>query len=220
MSYSIVPIAAFRQLTESREVLALDTRPSIAFIDGFIPLSLNVPLEAEEAREVINVFAPETPVIIICESDHIEESIQFVKKLGYPFIQGILEGGFSEWKQTGEVIDLMITVEADELAMDIPHDDNLLIIDVRTPVEYAESHIEDAQSLPLLDLHDPAGIAILPENANLYLHCSNTIRSIIAAGIFKQHGLHNLRIVSSHWNDLKNTPGIKLEKKTAVSSEN
>lgn len=220
MIYPIIPVAAFMQLTESRKVLALDTRPTNDYVDGFIPLSLNVPLQSEEARELVNVFAPETPVIIICDQDKIQESIAYVKNLGYPFIEGTLEGGFAGWQKAENPIDLMITVEADELAMDIPHDENLLIIDVRTAVEFAEGHIEDAQSLPLMDLHDPAGIALLPENANLYFHCTNMVRSNLAAGIFKQHGLHNLRVISSSWDDLKNTSGIVMEKKKAVANKN
>jgi len=211
MSYSFIPVSAFKLKTESREVLALDTRSASYFAEGFVPLSLNVPLNTEESQEIINVFGPQQPVIIICESDKIEESIQFIKKLGYPFIEGFLKDGFLGWKNAGENIDLLITIEADELAMDIPHDDNLIVLDVRTPVEYAEGHIEDAQSLPLMSMSDPAGIALLPENANLYLHCSNMVRSMIAAGIFKQHGLHNVRVVNSLWTEIKNTPGIKIE---------
>ncbi len=220
MSYSFIPITAFKQKTESREVLALDTRSFLDFSEGFVPLSLNVPLDKEESQEIINVFGPEQPVIIISDPDKMEESAQFIKKLGYLFIEGFLKDGFSGWKKAGENIDLVITVEPDELAMDIPHDENLLLLDVRTLVEYAESHLEEAQSLPLMEMGDPAGIAILPENANLYFYCSNTVRSMVAAGIFKQHGLHNIRVVNSSYETLIEEQGIEIEKKQSVPDDN
>jgi hypothetical protein len=37
------------------------------------------------------------------------------------------DGGFPSWKKIGEPIDLIVGVEHDELAMDIPFDEKLVV---------------------------------------------------------------------------------------------
>ena len=59
--------------------------------------------------------------------------------------------------------------------MDIPFDENLLVIDVRRETEFADGHMKDAVNIPLQDLADPGSMAILEERFNLYV--------IAAAGI-------------------------------------
>ena len=50
---------------------------------------------------------------------------------------------------------MIIDVEADELMMDIPHDKNLVVVDVRRETEFADGHLKDAVNLPLNDMNDP-----------------------------------------------------------------
>jgi hypothetical protein len=59
---------------------------------------------------------------------------------------------------------------------------------------------------------DPAGIAMLPESANLYLYGADETRGIIAASVLKSHGIHELRVVSGTWETIRNTQGIDIEK--------
>jgi hypothetical protein len=69
-----------------------------------------------------------------------KESVIRLARVGFDKISGCLQGGFDNWKKQ-EKIDLIINVEPDELAMDIPFDVNLVVIDVRKPNEFAEGHI-------------------------------------------------------------------------------
>jgi rhodanese-related sulfurtransferase len=108
--------------------------------------------------------------------------------------------------------DLIITIDPDELAMDLPFDDKLILIDVRSAIEYAGGHIAGAKHFPLEDLNDPANIALIPEDGNLYLYCSDGMRSMLAASVFKKHGLHNLRVIDAIWSNIKATPGLSVEK--------
>ena len=78
-----------------------------------------------------------------------EETIVRLARVGFDNVEGYLEGGFEAWKNAGETIDIIIEVDADELAMDIPYDDNLMVLDVRNENEFAEGHVKDAMNLPL-----------------------------------------------------------------------
>jgi rhodanese-related sulfurtransferase len=131
-------------------------------------------------------------------------------------MKGYLEGGFATWQQAGEPIDIIIDVEADELAMDIPFDSNLVVLDVRRETEFADGHVKGAINLPLNALADPGSMADLEERYNIYVHCGGGYRSIIAASLLKRQGIHNLRNVSGGWSKIKDQKGIEIEKEKTV----
>jgi len=145
-----------------------------------------------------------------------KETIIRLARVGFSTVQGYLEGGYAAWKNAGEAIDMIIDVEADELMMDIPHDKNLLVVDVRRPAEFADGHLKDALNLPLNDLTDPAMIANLEEDQNLYVHCAGGYRSIIAASLLKRQGIHNLRNVTGGWGKIKEQERAEIIKETSV----
>ena len=107
---------------------------------------------------------------------------------------------------------MIINIDAGELAMDIPYDKNLLVVDVRHPVEYAEGHIQDALNIPLADMKDPGMIAHLGERDNLYLHSALGSRSVTAASLLKIQGYNNLRNITGGWESIKHTKGIAVVK--------
>ena len=106
---------------------------------------------------------------------------------------------------------MIIDVEADELAMDIPHDPNLCIVDVRRETEFGNGHIKGAINLPLHEITDPAQLANFEDSQNLYIHCAGGYRSVISASIFKKQGLHNLRNVLGGWEKIAQQQNIVKE---------
>jgi rhodanese-related sulfurtransferase len=144
-----------------------------------------------------------------------EETIIRMARVGFDKIEGYLKGGFDAWKNAGEKFDLIIDIEVDELAMDIKHDPNLVILDVRKEVEYGDGHIKNALNLPLSDMTDVAQIANFEDEQNLYLHCAGGYRSVIAASLMKRQGYHNLRNVLGGWNKIKEE-NIETEKDASV----
>jgi len=111
---------------------------------------------------------------------------------------------------------MIIDVEADELAMDIPFDNNLVVVDVRKENEFAEGHVKDAINLPLNEMTDVAQIARFEENQNIYIHSENGYRSLIAASILKKQGYQNLRNILGGWAKIKDQKNIKIEKEASV----
>ena len=96
-------------------------------------------------------------------------------------------------------IDLLVTVEPDELIMDLPFDEHLVILDVRKAIEFDEGHMDDAENLPLDAMKDPGSMAMINETDNLYVHCAGGYRSIIACSLLKRQGIHNVRNVLGGW---------------------
>jgi hydroxyacylglutathione hydrolase len=137
-------------------------------------------------------------------------------RVGFSKIDGYLKGGFDAWQKAGEKIDMIISVEADELAMDIPHDPNLQVVDVRKEIEFADGHVKNGINMPLADMTDVALIAGFEDNQNLYLHCAGGYRSLIACSLLKKQGLHNLRNITGGWAKIKKESRIKIEKDASV----
>ncbi len=196
--------------------IVLDTRNSIEFTVGFIPGSVSIGLDGKFEEWAGNVLNVQQPVLLITESGKEEESITRLSRVGFEKVEGYLNGGFEEWRNSGEAIDLIIDIEVDELAMDLPFDDNLIVVDVRTPYEFAEGHVKDSTNIPLKDLTDLAQIASLEEDQNIYLHSGNGYSSVIAASLLKRQGYHNLRNVLGGWNKIKEKENIPTEKSGEV----
>ncbi|MBL7694767.1 MAG: MBL fold metallo-hydrolase [Ferruginibacter sp.] len=200
----------------AQDVLVLDTRPATVFTKGFVPGSIFIGLEGRFAEWAGSLLPFDKPMILVTEPGKEEESVVRLSRVGFDKMQGFLQGGFEAWQAAGEAVDMIIDVEADELAMDIPHDPNLLVVDVRRETEYADGHIKNAQLLPLNEMNDLVNLAQFEEKQNLYVHCAGGYRSVIAASLLKRQGVHNLRNVLGGWGKIRLQENIVFEKETSV----
>ena len=199
------------------DVTIIDTRPANIFVEGFVPGSIFIGLEGRFAEWAGSLLSFDKPLLLITEPGKEEETVVRLARVGFSKFEGYLKGSFEAWKKAKEEIDIIIDIEADELAMDIPFDPNLRIIDVRRETEFAQGHIKDAFNLPLEDMVDIVKLeATFTEENNLYIHCNSGYRSVIAASIAKQQGIHNLRNITSGWQKIKEVKAIKVIKDASV----
>jgi len=204
------------KLKIAENILILDTRNISEFPKGFVPDSLYIGLDGRFAEWAGSLLPFDKPIILVTDVGKEDETIVRLARVGIDKVEGYLEGGFEAWKKAGEKIDLIIEIDPDELAMDIPFDQNLVIADVRKENEFAEGHVKNAINLPLNEMMDPAQIAQLEENQNIYVHCGSGYRSLIAASILKKHGYHNIRNIIGGWTSIKEQSNIKIEKEASV----
>ncbi|HEY4877129.1 MAG TPA: MBL fold metallo-hydrolase [Puia sp.] len=209
-------IKEFKTLMRRDDVILLDTRESTVFADGFIQGAISIGLDGRFAEWAGSLLPFDKSIILVTEEGKEKESVVRLARVGFDKMEGYLKGGFEAWKNSDEIFDLIINVEADELAMDIPFDEHLVIIDVRREPEFADGHIKNAFNIPLNEMNDMARIATLEEHQNLYVHCGGGYRSIIAASLFKRQGIHNLRNISGGWDKIKEQKGIEIEKEKSV----
>jgi hydroxyacylglutathione hydrolase len=207
---------AFKSWIATEEAILLDTRQSDLFINGFVPGSISIGLDGRFAEWAGSILPFTKPIVLVTAPGEEKESVIRLARVGFDKVKGYLQGGFEAWQQAGEPIDMIIDVEADELAMDIPFDENLVIVDVRRETEFADGHVKDAINLPLQELTDPGNMAQFEEHHNLYIHCGGGYRSIIAASLLKRQGIHNLRNVSGGWGMIKDQKGIEVVKEKSV----
>jgi glyoxylase-like metal-dependent hydrolase (beta-lactamase superfamily II)/rhodanese-related sulfurtransferase len=208
-------VAEFKQQMDEETIL-LDTRPAASFTEGFIPGSISIGLEGKFAEWAGSLLPFDKPFLIITEPGKERETLVRLARVGFSKIKGYLAGGLEAWQQAGESTDMIINVEVDELAMDLPYDARLVVVDVRKEVEFGDEHIKGAVNIPLSDMTDPGSMANIEDSHNLYLHCASGYRSVIAASLLKRQGLHNLRNVVGGWAKIKEEGRIETEKEAAI----
>ena len=204
------------KILQDKDVLVLDTRHAAVFTKGFIPGSIFIGLEGRFAEWAGSLLPFDKPMVLVTEPGKEEETFVRLSRVGFDKIQGYLKDGFKTWEDAGEPVDMIIDVEADELAMDIPHDPNLIVVDVRRETEFADGHVVNAQNLPLNEMNDVLNLARFDDNQNLYIHCAGGYRSVIAASLLKKEGTHNLRNVLGGWGKIKEQKDIKTQKEASV----
>lgn len=208
-------IGEFKKLI-SQDAIILDTRKANVFTEGFIPGSVSIGLEGRFAEWAGSLLPFTQTIILVTEPGKEKESVVRLARVGFDKISGYLDGGYQAWKKAGEEIDMIINVEPDELAMDLPFDENLIVLDVRKPTEFAEGHVGEAVNLPLDELTDPGAMANINEEDNLYIHCGGGYRSVIASSLLKRQGIHNLRNVLGGWNKIKKLEKVEIVKEKSI----
>ena len=192
-------VTSFKEKIKEDNIIVLDTRPANIFIEGFVPNSIFIGLEGRFDEWAASLLSSEKTIILVTEAGKEQETIARLARIGFEKIGGFLDGGYGAWKDAGERIDLLIDVEADELAMDIAFDNNLVVLDVRKEIEYDNGHLKQSVNIPLEELIDPGHLADFDEHHNIYVQCAGGYRSVIACSLLKLHEIHNLRNVNGGW---------------------
>ncbi len=190
--------------------LILDTRKATEFTKAFVPRAISIGLEGRFAEWAGSLLPFDKDIILVTEPRKEEETVTRLARVGFENVKGYLDGGLKAWEDAGEPMDMIIDIEPDELAMDMPHDNKLDIIDVRKPTEYEGGHVKGAHNFPLNELTDPLQIALIDHEHNLYVHCAGGYRSVIAASILKQHGYNSLRNVLGGFGKMKGQKGLTI----------
>lgn len=209
-------VAEFKKWMENEETIILDTRKAGDFTKQFVPGSISIGLEGRFAEWCGSLLPFDKPIMLVTEEGQEKESVVRLARVGFSQIRGYLAGGVEGWRQAGEEIDLIIDVETDELAMDLPYDDHLIAVDVRREAEFGDGHVRGAVNIPLNELTDPGSMANIEEHQNLYIYCGSGYRSVIAASLMKRQGIHNLRNVLGGFNAIRVQEGIEIVKDSSV----
>jgi hydroxyacylglutathione hydrolase len=182
--------AAFEAAANETGAVILDTRSAQVFNKGFIPNAINIGLKGDFAPWV-GALIPDVKqeILLVTEVGQEEEAIVRLARVGYDNVIGYLEGGIETWINAGQETDTITSISANELA-DKVEKENVLVIDVRRPSEFAAEHIDGAKSLPLDYISEL--MAEFPKEETMYVHCAGGYRSMIASSILKSRGYDNL----------------------------
>ena len=216
-------LAQFLQLSKDDSIQIIDARTDVEFLQGYIPGSIHIALDEIKTLNALKIIEHDCPIVLVCTQGTEAILIKRFELLGYTQVRGYLQGGFATWSEAGQKIDLIIEVEVDELAMDIPFDEYLMILDIRAEEVYDKAHIKDSIHLPLIEFGDPGAMSELDEHFNIYIIDDLGKQLLLAASVLKKQGIHNIRIVQDGWDAvefLKNKFKIVASPKKIIDSDN
>ena len=195
----LLSIEKFQKVLEENEVFILDTRPLEDLITGYIPNAIHAPKHQLGKLIAMGFLQLESPIVIIAPTGAEEDADILFRKLGFTNYKGVLINGYNAWIEAGNKMDILIDVDIDELAMDIPFDEFLMVLDIREEEKYHQGHIKNSLNIPLVELADPGNMSELDEHFNIYILSDNGEDASIAASLLKKEGIHNNRIVNGGW---------------------
>lgn len=200
----------FRDTAQTEDVWVIDTRDNQVFTQGFVPGSVFIGLNGRFAEWAGSLIPFDKKLLLITDPGMENEAMTRLARVGFDKMIGYLEGGFEAWQKAGLPVDMIIDVESDELAMDLPFDEHLLVLDVRKETEFDAGHVAEAINIPLPELLNPIRVAAIEDTDNIYMHCQSGYRSVIGASILKKQGFHNLRNIVGGWKAIEQEPKIPV----------
>ena len=106
--------------------------------------------------------------------------------------------GLVAYSQAGAAIG---TIESQVLAQRITNGDAPLILDVRTPAEYAEGHLPGAINIPhdeLASRFDELGVE---RDVEVVVYCRTGRRAGLAESVLVETGFSSVLDLNGHWRD-------------------
>ncbi len=184
----------------SEGITVIDARIPDEFELGFIPNAINIGLNGQYAIWAGTLLPIHEPILLVCPEGKEEEAVMRLARVGFDQIQGFLKGGFDTWKNSGNRMDMVISITPEELALDFKHS-TIEVLDVRKPSEWDTCHLEGATHGSLQELDKM--IPNLNKGAQIYVHCAGGYRSMIAASMLKAAGFSLVKNVYGGWSKIK-----------------
>lgn len=194
---------ALEAIANEKKALILDVREVSDFAQCHIPKSIFIGLKGGFAPWVGALIKDiNQPILLVAEPGSEEEAVTRLARVGFDYVLGYLEGGFSSWLNAGKETDSVISITPEEFEQRFASK-QIPIFDVRKEGEYNTQHIVNSNHSPLSKINEY--LSEFPKEETFYIHCAGGYRSMIAASILKSKGIHNLVDIKGGFEKIKLT---------------
>ncbi len=191
----------FEAIANETGAVVLDVRHQNEFVKGHIPRSIFIGIGGDFAPWVGTLIADvQQPILLVAPEERVEETITRLSRVGFDNTLGYLEGGFESWKNASKDYDTITSIPALEFKNTLEKEE-VPVFDVRKESEFTAEHLDKATNSPLSFINDY--LSDFPEDETFYVHCAGGYRSVIAASILKNRGIHNLIDIAGGFKDIK-----------------
>lgn len=209
----LTPTQLKAALADGQEIAVLDVREAGVFSHGHILFAASLPLWRIEV--LIDRLVPRRDTrIVLVDADEslVGQAAAKLQRLGWNNLS-VLAGGTLAWgeegheiftgnnvlsKAFGEVIEVekhTPSISADELEQHVARGDDIVVVDSRTPEEFADFSLPFAHSLPGAELVYRIGEIAPNPKTLVVVNCAGRTRSILGAQTLIDAGIPN-RVVS------------------------
>ena len=181
--------------------LLLDLRDAFSFGSAHIPGSINVDFSDGPRLNWLGVaVSPGTPLVLILPSCNSFEDIRLeLERIGYDTISGWLKGGIQAWITSGRQTQNIMYISVSELQQRINGPNPPILIDVRTPSEYSNVHIEGAVNMTFDRILGQSGYPVSFDTEAVVV-CKSGYRAGIAASLLKVKGCEHISVLTGGMN--------------------
>jgi glyoxylase-like metal-dependent hydrolase (beta-lactamase superfamily II)/rhodanese-related sulfurtransferase len=181
----------FQARMEGGEFAVLDARSYDSFGSQHIPGAWHIGLGGNFPTFTGWVLPPDQDFLLVVETySKAREVITWARRVGMDRISGYLNGGMNAWAVSGYQTANVRQISVKGLYEMLNGSTDIILVDVRAPREYEDSHIEGGVNIPAPDLR--RRYQELDPEKPVVLICSTGNRSSLAASILKQHGFTDL----------------------------
>jgi hydroxyacylglutathione hydrolase len=168
----------------------LDVRDAAEYAKGHLAGSINIGLGGQYATWAGTVLDRAKPIVIIAEPGREQEAALRLGRIGFDHVKGYLRGGMEALAERPDLVWPTERISAPMVAEELAGAEPPLLLDVRSPREYATKHIDGSVNIPLNHLQER--IAEIPRDRRVAVHCAGGYRSSIAVSILHQYGITRL----------------------------
>lgn len=198
----------FQALARDEQMQLVDCRSILAFGGGHVPGALNIALRNEFVNWSGRMLDADRPILLIGESaSDIDQAVTQLYRIGLDDIRGYLRNGMTDWQNAALPLDSVAqwTVHTLEAWR---NDANVLVLDVRSPGEFAAGHVPGAHHLFVAHLGER--LAELDPAKTIVTYCGSGYRASIAASVLKRAGFSDVANVPGSWTAW-NAAGLPVE---------
>jgi len=168
----------------------LDTRDAEEFAAAHLKGSINIGLGGQYATWAGTVLDRKHPIVIIANPGRENESAVRLGRIGFDHVAGYLQNGMKSLESRPELVAFTEHLSAPYAAEILSSREPPVTIDVRTPRERGQKHIDGSLSIPLNHLAENLGT--LPKDRPLLIYCAGGYRSSIAASLLQRNGFDSV----------------------------
>lgn len=181
------PIDFIKRMQNQGSVV-LDVRNYAAFAGFHIPGAWHLDLKGNFPTFAGWIMPTDQDILLVADSyQEATMARLWMHRVGVERIVAYLAGGMTGWANDGYQIDHVHLISTENLYKRISDGtEPLVLVDVRTPLEYADTHIEGSVNIPAPELRFRYNE--LRQDKPVYLICSTGHRSSLSSSILKQHG--------------------------------
>ena len=171
--------------------VVIDARPAPDYAAGFLPGTINLPLNSSFVTWAGWLIPYDTDVYLVLPEGgetRLRELVRALALIGLDRVKGYFTSGAVS-RLPAERLSRIRQLEPRELS-GMRGDRVPVVLDVRTDAEWQDGHLPSAIHIPLG--HLPGRLAELPQSHPLVVHCAAGTRSAIAASVLARAGVANV----------------------------
>jgi len=233
MGGAMTPDDLVTLMQSSRPHALLDLRERGRYERGHVFRATSLPRRMLEFRLPALVTAPATP-IVLCDDDGALAplALPLLAAMGFSDVR-VLDGGLAAWRAAGRPLVQGVNVPSKvfgeralhdlktpqigprELAERIARGDDMVIVDARTPEEYARGCVPGAINVPGGELVLRIGELVQRPATTIVVHCGGRTRSYIGAESLRRMRLPNPIVALENGTMGWELAGLELERGAA-----